>query len=43
MFRASDESTRDDWVGCLNLLREYYQMGGQLSAESQSLYYSKWK
>lgn len=28
VFRAVDEATRDDWVGCLNVLREYHQMGG---------------
>jgi hypothetical protein len=42
-LRASDEATRDDWVGCLNILQEYYQLGGQLSAQSQSMYFSRWK
>lgn len=42
-LRAFDEAKRDDWVGCLNILQEYYQLGGQLSSQSQSLYFSRWK
>jgi hypothetical protein len=42
-LRVTDQIIRDDWVSCLNILKEYYQMGRQLSKESKFLYYSKWK